>query len=162
LDQDRLALRALDPKIDIDLFREAYHWRKQKTSKLRPDRMSFEDFAADDPSQIVMGLFKGPLCAIYLFREGTRGTFDAHFTSRRDVPREYVVAGGRWMVRWFMENGAQEISAFVIQQNGPLCRFVEDVGFIADGVSVFPCNPAGHSDTLPLQTKELVHYAIRR
>lgn len=99
--------------------------------------MSFEDFASDDPSQIVMGLFNGSLCAVYLFKEGPRGTFDAHFSSRRDVPRDYVLAGGRWMVKWFMENGAQEVGAYVVEQNGPLRRFVEEVGFVAKGLVKF-------------------------
>lgn len=162
MDQDRLTLRALDSKTDIKLFREAYHWRKQKTSKLRPDRMSFDDFVQDDPSQIVMGLFNGSLCAIYLFKEVSRGIFDAHFTSRRDVPREYVVAGGRWMVRWFMRNGAEEVIAYVVEQNSPLRAFVEDVGFQVDTLVEFSSRQDDTDGGTVSPVRSFVKYAVRR
>lgn len=155
-----LFLRALDPKADLDLFREIYNWRKH-SSRLYPDKMSFEDFTSDDPSQIVMGLFNGSLCAAYLFREETRGSFDAHYSSRRGVSRNYVLAGGRWLVNWFMENGAQEVTAYVVEKNGPLRRFVEAVGFVSDGFVEFE---GGQNDTEGgnvAPVRSFVKYAVR-
>ncbi len=160
---DGIYLRALDPQSDIELFHEAYNWRSHKP-KLYPDKMSFEDFASTDPNQIVMGLFNGSLCAVYVINQttnGTRETYDTHFTSRRGVPKRHVLVGAQWLLRWLLESGAFEVTAFVSERNTPLCRFVEAIGYERVGLIHFPCRDGPDSDTLPAQTKEFVKYAAR-
>lgn len=89
--------------------------------------MKFEDFAADDPSQIVLGLFNGNLQAVYLFRQIGPKTFEAHFTSSRKAKREDVLAGARTLVQWFAEQGLV-IVGYVNAGNGPLRHFLEEAG----------------------------------
>lgn len=119
-----LTLRALSPRVDANLFHEAFSWRESP----RRQRMSFEDFAADDPSQIVMGLFGDDLLAVYLFCQVSPDTYDCHFTARRDAPKDAVLAAGRWLVQWFVENNLH-LKAFVGARNKPLRQFVERCGF---------------------------------
>lgn len=156
-----MMLRALDPQTDIDLFREAYGWRSARPSPLRPDRMSFEDFSADNPRQVVVGLFHGKLQAVYLIQETAPAIYDTHFTSNRTAPKENVLAGARLLLTWLLENGAEEVVAYVSERNKPLGRFVEAVGFTPVGVSEYPC--AGHSDTVdsPVMVK-FIRYAAKR
>lgn len=156
----KLDLRALNPETERHLFEESYRWRgNKKTNALRPDRMSFETFSASDPSQVVMGLFNGSLCAIYVIHHNSDGTVGTHYTSKRGTPKEYVLAGARWLLRWLLENGALEVQAFVSPKNKPLCRFVEDIGYSQVGLVKFPLQSTEDSDTLP--TREYVYYAAK-
>lgn len=143
-----LTMRALSPETEVELFREAYSWRTPKRH-LQPDRMAFEDFSANDPSQIVWGLFNGKLCAVFVFKEFEKGRFESHFTSRRDVPKNYILAAAGRLVDWFMENGA-ELTADVIKRNTPMRRFVESIGFHPTGIFVFPPD-----------NREFVHYSAQ-
>lgn len=123
-----VTIRALDPAMEPELFREAYSWRPGRKKHLQPDRMSFEEFSADDPKQIVMGLFNGRLCAVFLFREFRRGWFETHFTTRRDAPKDYILTAAHTLAEWFTGNGAG-LTADIIERNTPLRRFVELIGF---------------------------------
>ena len=127
-----LLLRCLNPATEIDLFREAYEWRTRGR-----DRMPFESFAADDPSQIVMGLFNGQLEAVYFFHQYEPGKFEAHFTSNRKAPKQDVLAGAHRVVQILLENGATEITAWVMGRSLPLQRFVETLGFHPLGTQNF-------------------------
>jgi len=89
--------------------------------------MTFEEFSADDPSQIVIGLFNGELQAAYMFHQTAPTTYQAHFTSDRQANREMVLAGARLLVGWFIKNGLM-LEAFVHRRNRPLCQFAESVG----------------------------------
>jgi hypothetical protein len=90
--------------------------------------MSFSDFAADDPSQIVMGLFRGEaFIAVFMFHQVSVDTFGAHFTAPRNAPKDAVLAAGRWLVNWFLSNHLH-LQAFVSERNKPLRRWVEAVG----------------------------------
>lgn len=134
-----LTLRALDPDQDLELFKLAYSWRAKPKRHTQPDRMDFSDFAAPDPSQIVMGLFKGELVAVYLFREWEQGKYEAHFTSKRGTPRTHVLAGARRILTWFMDNGAVEVSCFVRPRNRAVRRFVTELGFGVESRVIFAC-----------------------
>lgn len=159
---DRLTLRALDPKTELDLFRESYNWRPKKVSPLRPDRMSFESFATADPSQVVMGLFDGSgICAVYLISEGPRRVFETHYSSAKGTPKEYVLNGARRLLAILLDTGAIEVTAYVAQANEPLCRFVEAVGFKKDLLVKFLLQNDTGGDSLAA-SRIFVKYAARR
>jgi hypothetical protein len=162
-ERESLTLRALDPVDDLQHYRDAYEWRgHKKPSRARPDMISFEDFNARDPSQIVMGLFNGQLCAVYLIIEIAPGIFDTHFTSKRGVSRNYVLAGARFLLSWLLENGAIEVLAFVSPYNKPLCQFVEAIGYEPTEVIHLPCNETAQSDTLPSGPRCLTKYVAKK
>lgn len=121
-------MRALDPTNDAELFREAYSWRPERKKHLQPDRMSFGDFSADDPKQIVMGVFAGKLCAVFLLREFQPGWFETHFTTRRNASKDVALSAAMELAEWFRENGAG-LTANIVERNTPLRKFVEAVGF---------------------------------
>jgi hypothetical protein len=118
-------LRSLDPKTEQHLFQTAYFWR----NKPKKNRLSFEDFAKDDPSQITLGLFNGELQAVYFFHEIAPNVMQAHFTSSRKTDKSLVLAGARTLVQWFEQNDLQMV-AYIHKRNTVLRRFVEDVGLV--------------------------------
>lgn len=123
----KLELRGLDPVADRPLFREAHAWRKPK--RVSAEQISFDQFAKPDPSQVVMGLFNGEFLAAYMVKEYAPRYYDMHFTSKRQTPREYLVAGGIQITSWLIEHGAIEVSAIIISRNRALKRFLEDCGY---------------------------------
>jgi hypothetical protein len=123
-----LTLRALNPQTELDLFRESYGWRPNPKKHLQLNRMSFEEFSADSPNRVVIGLFNGKLCAVYMFIEVRPKVFEAHFSSRKDTPVEQVFAGGKTMLNWFHFQGAI-VTAEIVERNRPLRVFVEALGF---------------------------------
>lgn len=136
----KLELRGLRPDEDIELFHEAYNWRiSQKLKRLRPGRMSFEEFASEDVT--VMGLFNGEFLAAYVIKEYQKGCFDMHFTSKRNTPREYLIAGGIQITGWLIEHGAREVSALIVSRNLPLSRFLEDCGYQVEQTLTFDDSP---------------------
>jgi len=188
-----LELRALDPVFDFPLFRESYDWRGKPASKLRPDKMSFEDVTSHDPSQVVMGLFfDGQLCAVYLIKEGPtvrgetffafqrNGQFDIHYTSRPGALRQHLIAGGTFIVNWLLSEGAVEVGVWLVARNRIYVAFAEECGlrktesrmFTTGGQLVefdryaasspqIPLPDNNSSGTLPVQTKEFVHYTTQ-
>ena len=136
---DLLIMRPLNPETEQDLFRLSYSWRTKQKRHTQGARMAFEEFSAIDPTQIVMGLFNGDLQAVYLIKEWAPAHYETHFTSSRNAPRESVVAGAKRILLWLMENGAEEVSAFVRPRNKPVCRFVEEVGFKREALCLFSC-----------------------
>lgn len=127
-----LTLRALDPVSDLALFKESYNWRQSPKRNTRVNRMSFEDFAADDLHRVVMGLFNSHLCAVYMFIEVEPKRFEAHFSSRKDADVSEVFAGGKTMLNWFHSQGAI-VTAEIVEKNRPLRAFVEALGFKENG-----------------------------
>jgi hypothetical protein len=123
-----LSLRLLDPKTDSSLYEESYNWRKNK-KHIQPDRMPFEVFASDNPLHLAVGLFNPEFIAIFFFIEIAPATFDSHFTSRKNVPREILVEGAKTVCELMLEHGAEELAARVLPVNTPLCRFVEELDF---------------------------------
>lgn len=154
-----LELRLLDPQTDIDLYREAYDWRRSKTH-VQPDRMPFETFAANDPNQIAIGLFNGQFLALYFLHETEPKKFQCHFTSRRNVSKEVLLTGAKEVVRNFLENGATELEAWVTVRNKPLKSFLVALGFQASETKMFPKRNSKNSDTLS-EMKEFVKYVYR-
>lgn len=140
-----LVLRALNPQTEGDLFRESYNWRNRP----RKNRLSFEDFAADDPNQIVLGLFDGELQAVYFFHQIGPNQFQSHFTSKRTADKAVVLAGARQLVDWFRENNL-EMVAYIAERNRPLQRFVEAAGLQKRKVS--------NNGSLPSTTQLWVEY----
>lgn len=135
-----LELCGLDPVVDAALFREAFDWRaKQKLNHLRPKQMPFEVFAGDD--RLVMGLFNGQFLAAYVAKEYAPGFWDMHFTSKRNTPREYLVAGGVGITSHLIEKGAQEVSALIVARNRPLREFLGSCGYALDRVMRFSDSP---------------------
>ena len=123
-----MRLRALDPHADIELFHEAYNWRNSPKPHTSNGRMAFERFASDSPDCVVMGLFNGDLCAVYMFIETAPKVFEAHFTARRGTDPAIVLAGARTMVDWFHSQGAV-VTAEIVARNGPVRTFAETLGF---------------------------------
>lgn len=153
-----LQLRALDPATDSELFQLAWGWRIPKRH-LSAQQMSYSAFADSDPTQVVLGLFNGELQAVYLVREWQPAYFETHFTSSKTAPRENVLAGAQRILKWLMDNGAQEVSAFVRPRNTPLCRFVEAIGFKRVGLCLFSCVTDVHAGTMH---NKFVKYVCQR
>lgn len=156
-------LRLLEPASDIELFREAYRWRSPK-KHTQPDRMSFEEFSGDNPSHIVIGVFDEEFVAAFLLWEYEPGTYDAHFTSRRNVPRETLTHAGKEIIRLFFENGAKRITALIIKRNVALRRYVEDLGFKVTGQKSFYCTSVSDCPSIPFDAhlaRVFLQYGIK-
>lgn len=124
-----LTLQLLDPLADLELFREAYRWRKTK-KHAQPDRAPFETFASNDPRQIVVGVFNGSFVAAFLLYEWQEGGyFECHFTSKRGTPRETLIEGGRMIRDAFLQNGAVELCAWVTKRNSALKNYLAALNF---------------------------------
>lgn len=121
-------LRTLDPVADLSLFREAHNWRS-RPRRASGGQMPFEEFVVPTPTQAVMGLFNGEFLAAYMVREYAPQCYDMHFTAKRQAPREYLVAGGIQLTTWLIQNGAIEVSAFIVARNKALRGFLEDCGY---------------------------------
>lgn len=120
-----LEMRGLDPVADRGLYNEAFNWRARN----RPGHLPFEKWLEVGPEQAMLGLFNGEFIALYMVVQFAPALFDMHFTSKRGVPREYLVAGGIQITNWLIENGALEVSALIRARNKPLRRFLEDCGY---------------------------------
>lgn len=138
----KFLLRALNPQTEIDLYQQAYNWRNSKR-----DRMKFEDFAADTPNQIVLGLFNGELQAAYLLHEVEPNVYQCHFTSRRDAPKDAVLSAAKWIVDYFVASGLRLI-ALVEPRCVPLRHFSEAIGLAEVGQKEITCQTDTPSDTL--------------
>lgn len=155
-------LRLLDPIEDADLFREAYSWRPKAKSHAQPDRMPFEEFAADRDDQLTIGLFNGELAAVYFLHETGPGNFQAHFTSRRNVPRETLLTGAAQVARDFFTAGANEIHAWVTERNTALKQFLKELGFICVGATQFRCKERNSALTMsPDRNRRFVKYSLK-
>lgn len=124
-----LELRLLDPETDLELFHEAYNWRPERKKHLQPDRMPFEVFASQNPGHIAVGAFTDSFLAVFFFHEYEQGCFEAHFTSRRGVDRGVLLTAAKLTMAKFLENGARELTAWIVERNRPLRSFVESIGF---------------------------------
>lgn len=153
---DNYVLRALDPQTEQPLFQEAYNWRTGKKRHTRTNRMTFEQFAGDFHNQVVIGLFNGHLCAVYMFIEVKPHTFEAHFSSRKDTPTAQVFAGGKTMLNWFQERGAV-VTAQVVVRNRPLRAFIEALGFKLVGTEDNCCKTVQGERTI----HQIVEYVYR-
>jgi hypothetical protein len=156
-----LELRILDPVTDVELFREAFHWRSRKRH-VGANESTLEDLLSDDPRQITIGVFNGEYCAMFLLYEDEPSKFSAHFTSKRGTSRETLVEAGVKIRDAFMENGATELSAWVTKRNSALKRYLTALGFEPMCHKTFSCQPASQSDTLPTAMKEFVMYVHSR
>ena len=121
-----LIIRSINPQTERELLEVAYLWRPGKPRK---NRMPFDQFAADYPNQVVMGLFNGDLIAVYFFHQIGETEYQAHFSADRKADRSAVLAGAKQLVEWFQQNGLQ-MSAFVHKRNTALRRFVESAGLM--------------------------------
>jgi len=135
---NNLTLRLLDPTTDLDLYRQAFAWRKPKAHISGP-QMAFEAFSADKPTRLTIGLFNGELQAVYFLREFEPKCYESHFTSRKGVSREVLVWGAKRIIELLLENGAAEICALILAGNRPLRRFVVDIGMTQESQILFTC-----------------------
>lgn len=124
-----LELRHLNPESDLGLFREAHNWRTLRSQRASSGQMPFEEFVAPNPTQAVMGLFNGEFLAAYMVKEYAPQHFEMHFTAKRQAPRAYLVAGGIQLTSQLVQNGAVEVSAFIMARNTALRKFLEDCGY---------------------------------
>lgn len=157
------SLRLLDPVDDADLFREAYSWRPKPKAHAQPDRMPFEEFAADHDDQITVGLFNGELRAVYFLHETEPGNFQAHFTSQRNVSRDALLAGAAQVARDFFAAGAKEIHAWVTKRNTALRLFLTTLGFKCVGETQFCCAETEFRSTMPSDRNQrsFVKYSLK-
>lgn len=157
-----LELRLLDSTTDLALYREAYNWRDGHRRVL-PDRMPFESFT--DPDALAVGLFNGELQAVYFLHEVEPCVFQAHFTSRRGMDWDTLLAGAAEVAYQVLANGAEEIHAWVTPRNKPLRSFLTLLGFTEQCVSEFPCQNDTNGSTLPVETRnqrrEFVKYVLK-
>jgi hypothetical protein len=126
------SLRLLEPEKDLDLYRQAFEWRKPK-KHLSPPRIDWEDFTANSPTNLTIGLFNGELQALYFFQEYYPRHFEAHFTTRKGVSRETVLQGGKQVLDLILSNGGEQVDALVLTINRPLRCFVTQLGFTQVG-----------------------------
>ncbi len=158
-----LELKLLDPLTDVDLFREAYQWRLRPKRHIQPDRMPFETFSGTDSTHIVVGAFNGEFLAVFFFHEFEPGCFESHFTSKRGVSRDTLLMAARQTVTYFLENGARELTAWIVERNRPLRTFVEHLGFTEqERVSLFPCTQDDTHLNSVSSERNFVKYAISR
>lgn len=159
-----MSLRLLDPVKDLELFREAYSWRSRPKKHAQPDRLPFEDFAAENPFHIVIGVFdEDEFVAAFLLWEYEAGQYEAHFTSRRHVDRTTLITAGHEIIRLFFENGARVITAWIIDRNSALRRFVADLGFEEILTQEISCETDTDCPRLPADAhpaRVFVQYAI--
>lgn len=128
MENSSLLLRSLDPVTERHLFEVAYNWRLKPKRHTQPDRMPLEDFAATDPTQVVLGLFNGELQAVYLARDVGNARCELHYTCQRHTPREYLVWAGGTIVNWLRGNGWREVGVWLIPRNRAYVRMAEDCG----------------------------------
>lgn len=143
-------LRLLDPLEDADLFRLAYSWRERPKRHIQPDRMPFEEFAANRDDQIAVGLFNGELRAVYFLHETEPGVYQAHFTSERGLCRKVLLTGAECVIDDFFRAGATQIHAWVTERNTPLRVFLSQLGFIETSTQTFPCQNDTDRSSMPL------------
>jgi len=99
--------------------------------------MPFETFTDTDPTHLTIGLFNGELLAVYFLREWEPARYEAHFTSRKGVPRETLLWGARQVMNLVLSNGGAEICALVLAENRPLRQFVTELGLQRVGMMRF-------------------------
>lgn len=157
-----IELRILDPQRDLDLFRESYGWRPKPKRHIQPDRGSFKDFIDTDPRQIVVGVFNGSFIAAFLLYEWQPAHYEAHFTSKRGTPRESLIEGGKMIRDAFLQNGAQELCAWVTERNIALKGYLEALGFELIESKRFACQNDTEGRKLPFEQRLFVKYAISR
>lgn len=141
-------LRLLNPLEDGDLYRVAYSWREKAKKHVQPDRMSLEEFSSDNPCHLTIGLFNGELLAVYFLHETEPSIYQAHFTSRRDVPYQTLLEGARKVAEQVLTNGGTEIHAWITPRNKPLRQFLEALGFTPTETKSFPKNKGIESDSV--------------
>lgn len=159
-----LELKLLDPLTDLELFREAFQWRSEPKKHVGANRMAFETFIADDPRQIVVGVFNGEFIAAFLLYEIEEGgVYDCHFTSKRGTPKELLIEGGKMVRDAFFENGAKELSAKIIKRNTALKAYLEALGFelCLPGTNL-ACTQGDGSLNSVSSERNFVKYAISR
>ncbi len=90
--------------------------------------------------------------------------FEVHFTSRRNVPREQLLAAAVEIRDAFVENGAERLVGWIAPRNRAMCLFLTDLGFRKVGQKEFPentpCDNDTQSATLPTQTRVFCEYAF--
>jgi hypothetical protein len=126
--EDLLTLRPLDPIDDLELYREAYDWRQTPKRHTSAPQLPFESFIDNDPTHLTIGLFNGELLAVYFLREWEPTKYEAHFTSKKNVPRETLLLGAKAILNLMLDNGATEVDALILPTNKPLRQFVTDLG----------------------------------
>ena len=158
-------LQLLQPASDQELFREAYSWRSKRKKHTDAERMSFEEFASDNPHHVVIGVFEGErLAAVFLLWEYEPGFYDAHFTSRRHVSRETLTQAGREIARLVLGSGAKGITAWIVERNTALRRYIEDLGFEKIQNKTFRCTSVSDCSSIPTAAhpaRVFVQYGIK-
>lgn len=142
------SFRILDPLTDLDLFHAAYSWRTEPKKHVGANRMPFEKFASSDPLQIVIGLFQPELIAVFVYLETEPKVYDCHFTAKRNVPRQTLLDAAREINACLLTNGAERLTAFIVERNRPLRTFVEELGFTAQGKFTAPKLINGNRDSV--------------
>lgn len=153
-------LRLLDPLTDLELFHEAYFWRPEPKKHVGTNRATFEQFASTDPLQIVIGLFDPELIAVFVYYESEPKVYQSHFTAKRNIPRETLLDAAREINTCLLANGAERLTAFIVERNRPLRRFVEDLGFTLQGKFSAEKRKGKDCDTVPC-SQVFVEYAIK-
>jgi hypothetical protein len=164
-----IELKILNPTTDLSLYHEAYGWRERKRH-IGADEAPFDAIIADDPRQIVIGVFNGQFCAMFLLYEDSPGYFNCHFTSKRGTARDALVAAGAAIRDAFLNNGAVELCAWITAKNRALAGYLESLGFAPIEQRAFVTNKACQNDTdcstIPSEQPEpparmFTKYAIR-
>lgn len=84
-----------------------------------------------------MGLFDGErLQAVYLFIEVEPKVMEVHYSSRRDVSRHDVIAGGQTLVNWFLERG-NCVQTWIMPRNRPVAQVALECGLMKVGSRIF-------------------------
>jgi len=136
---DDLRLQPLDPVVDLELYRIAYNWRSTPKRHTSAPQLPFEAFTEINPTHLTIGLFNGDLLAIYFLREWEPTKYEAHFTSKRGVPRETLLLGAKAILNLMLDNGATEVAALILPTNRPLRQFVTELGMTKESHVIFTC-----------------------
>jgi len=143
-----MELRALDPRSDAHLFRQAYDWIFEAPEWLRQAENivagingcdSWEGYlkAALDPKEVNIGLFGQSMVALFTIQNEGEGCFQVHVNAKPNAPAGEMVAAAIQLRDTLFAQGASEIFGFIAERNRPLRRFAELAGFKFSGVSIF-------------------------
>jgi hypothetical protein len=140
-----LAMRRLDPKQDIALYREAYRWLVNAPSWRRQIEAVFGTLdqaayltAAADPGRVDVGVFdRGELTAIIVLTIRAKGVYEVHLEAHPGMAVELLVQASLLVRdRLFDEYGAQSVFAWTPRWHRTMRRVLQAVGFVDDHVTM--------------------------
>lgn len=136
-------IRRLDPDKDIDLFKEAYLWGRQRKWFREIENQfgasTFEEFISDAERdvQVDVGVFDNQLIGLITLELKEKGIYEAHIRVSRDADLNLIALGALSIrEQLFRELGAKEIFGQIPNFNKGAIQLAEMCGLYRDGITV--------------------------